>query len=53
MNTQEGNEIRELTADEIELASGGLRVVDEAVAIAQGIAIVVWDFCTNWHDPWA
>jgi hypothetical protein len=53
MNVQERTEIRELTAEEVELVSGGLKVVEEAVAVAQGVAIFVWDLCTNWHDPWA
>jgi hypothetical protein len=56
MNAQERSEIRELTADEIELVSGGLSVneaVNEFVGRAAGLAIVVWDLATNWSDPWA
>ncbi len=56
MNVQETNEIRELTMDEIELVSGGVSIneaVNEFVGRAAGLAIFVWDLCTNWHDPWA
>jgi hypothetical protein len=56
MNVQEMKEIRELTSDEIELVSGGAsvsEVVGEVVGRAQGLALFMWDLCTNWSDPWA
>lgn len=56
MKSQEKPAIHELTADELDLASGGMgatEAVHEVVQRAAGLAIVVWDLATNWKDPWA
>ena len=56
MKSQEKPEIHELTADEMDLIAGGrgiVAAVNDGVQTAVGLALVVWDLATNWHDPWA
>ena len=55
MKSQGNPDIHELTADEIDHVSGARGVVEavnDGVQTAVGVALVVWDLATNWHDPW-
>ena len=56
MKSQENPDLHELTGDELDLVAGARGVVEtvnDAVQTAVGVALVVWDLATNWHDPWA